>query len=291
MGLLSDWRAGALGQRIRRLFEPPLKLADYDRAAEVGRQSRRILEPVARELGVDYDRSYMTAPRSDAELVMNAMFCGSDLLEPFASVESWPVDDFGRGTSKPEAQSAADHLKEALRRGEGRDATSVMAQGYGRALAATWRSSAPMDEHRDVADQLRESALASDGLAELVAATWPARGYEAVLERVAQADAQRMFEIDNPDAMADLRAYARQTRAIAEALAVAMSARFDEFADAILGPVYQVHPGYMIVQQTRWTAKASSWSNLLRAEPVSQREVGQAYMERAARGEFDPPQA
>jgi len=53
----------------------------------------------------------------------------------------------------------------------------------------------------------------------------------------------------------------------------------------------RVHPGYMIAQQTRWAGKTSSWSNLLRAEPVSQREVGQAYMERAARGEFEPPQA
>jgi hypothetical protein len=221
---------------------------------------------------------------------MNTFFCGADLLEPFASTKEWPVDDFGRGPSETEARKAADCVKDALRRKEGHDAISVMAQGFGRALAVTWRTGAEMADRAEAPDsggQLRRNAAASEKLADLVASTWPVRGYGTVLGRVAEADAQRMFDVDNPDAPWDLASYARRTRAIAESLAVALSARFDEFADAILGPVYEVHPRYMILQHTRWAGRTSSWANLLRPEPRSQAEVDQEYMERAARGDFD----
>jgi hypothetical protein len=146
-----------------------------------------------------------------------------------------------------------------------------------------------MDEYRDAADRLRKNAAASEQLADLVASLWPVRGYEAALEQVAHADAHRPFDVDNPHARVDLRDYALKTRTMAEALAVAMSARFDEFADAILGPVYQVHLGYMGAQGSNWANNADSWSNLLRAEPASQREVHRASME-SARSDSDSPQ-
>jgi hypothetical protein len=297
MGLLSHWRmrVALASERVRRPFDtyPAAEAArqspDRYRAAEAGTRLRLVLEPVARELGVDYDRWHGTPPRSDPEVVMSAMWCGANLLVPFVYPNIWPVDDVGRGISKPDAEKAEGCLEEALHSKQGRDAISMMAQGYGRALAAQWRTAAEMDEYRDAADRLRKNAAASEQLADLVASIWPVRGYEAALEQVARADVHRLVD-EYPNAMIDLRDYALKTHAIAEALAVAMSARFDEFADAILGPLYEVHPRYMLAQGSNWTGNADSWSNLLRTEPASQREVDQAYME-SARGDFDSPQA
>ena len=308
VGLLNDLRPRELGRRIRRFVvadwldeatrtaeanrpaEADRALEADHRALEAGKRLRRILEPVARELGVDYDRSYQTPPSSDVEVAMSAMRSGTRLLDPFVSMNIWPVDEFGRGISKPDAEKAEAYLDGVLRRKQGRDAISMMAQGYGRTVAAQWRRAAEMDEYRDASDRLRENATASEHLADLVASIWPVRGYKAALEQVARADAHRLFDVDNPHARADLRDYALKTRAVADALAVAMSARFDEFAHAILGPIYELHVRYHADLLSMWAGEGKSWSNLLRADPVSQREVDQAYMERVF-GDSDLSQA
>jgi hypothetical protein len=262
MGMLSSWIAG-----------------------RSGRQTRRILEPVSKQLGVDYDHSYLAPPTSDAEIVMNALRCGAELLTPFASADGWPVDDFGRGISKRLANDAAKCVAAALEHEEGRDALSIMTQAYGQAVAATWRAAASQDEYRDVADQLMQSAASSERLADLVASTWPVEGYEAPLNEVARAEANRAYEPDNPDARVDLHNYAQQVRATADALAVAMSARFEEFQEAILGPVVEVHVGYSLRLSISWNFVGKSWSNLLSPDPVSQYDVTQALIGQAARGD------
>jgi len=252
------------------------------KARKLGKRARRVLEPVAEELGVDYDNSYLTPPTTDAELVMNALRCGEQLIVDFASAEGWPVDDLGRGISKDQARKAAKCVEQALLRKEGRDALSVMAQGYGRALAAGWRAAANTDEYRDASDRLKTSAARSERLATLVASTWPARGYEAVLAEVARADAHRMFDVDNPNALVDLSDYAWRARAIADALAVAMSARFEEFKAAILGPVFELHVGYNLLTSGSWTFIARQWGNLLEPHPLSRSDVAQKRMAEAA---------
>jgi hypothetical protein len=221
----------------------------------------------------------MTPPTSDAEVVMNAMHCGLDLIGDFtsASIGGWPVQSYGSviAISQGQARKAAKCVEKALRRTEGRDAISVMAQGFGRATAENWGAAASTDKYREVADRLNTNAAASEKLADLVASTWPATGYEAVLAKVAHAEGHRMFEVDNPDAMVDLARYARVARATADALAVAMSARFDEFEDAILGPVRGFHIGHDMQMGVSWRSASKHWANLLAPSPLSWADVAQ----------------
>jgi hypothetical protein len=240
---------------------------------------------MAEELGVDYDAAYFRRPTSNAEFAMNAMHCAEELICEFRDREGWPVDDFGRGTSKRQARRAAKYLRAALERKEGRDAISIAAQGYGRALASTWRAAATTGGNRDGAAQLVENAESSEKLADLVASIWPARGYEDVLERVALAETHRIFDPDDRDALVDLQDYARRARVTADALAVAMSARFDEFEDAIVGPVRALHIAHNVRLGATWNWVMWFWLNLCGESPTSQADVGHMLRSKAAQGD------
>jgi hypothetical protein len=242
-------------------------------ALSSGRFARRILEPVAIDLGVDYNGAHFTPPTTDAERAFAGLRCGEQFLHGFTNADEWPVDDFGGGITKRQARKAAAYLEKALERDEGRDALSMMTRGYGHEMATAWRLAAQQDEDRERAARLETSAAASEQLAELVGQHRPVRGYELALERVAKAERRRSYDPDNPDALIDLHSYGRRMRVIADALAVAFSARFDDFAEAILGPVYSYHVQHDILVLSDWNHVATFWSNLLASEPLSHSDV------------------
>jgi hypothetical protein len=222
---------------------------------------------------VDYDSSYFAPPVTDAEFVVGALRCADQLVRGYTYAETWPVHDGGYAVPKRQARRAAKHLERALEREQGRDALAVMASGYGRATARLWREAADSGEHGANPESLRVSADASDRLAELVERTWPVRGYHVVLERVGGRETRRMFDVDNPDALVNLRDYAYRMRAVADALAVALFDRFDEFEDAISGPVFAFHMKHNLLVLSDWNFATAFWSNLVSPHPVSHGEV------------------
>lgn len=224
-------------------------------------------------LEVGYDSSYFAPPVSDPEFVVGALRCADQLVRGYTYAETWPVHDGGYAIPKRQARTAAKHLQKALDREQGRDALAVMASGYGRATAMFWREAADSGEHDVDPESLRVRADASDRLAELVERAWPVRGYDVVLERVAGREARRMFDVDNPDALVNLRDYAYRMRAVADALAVALFDRFDEFEDAISGPVFAFHMKHNLLVLSDWNFAAAFWSNLVSPQPISHGEV------------------
>jgi len=239
----------------------------FGRGKEPGAAMRRILEPMAVQIGADYDDANIEPPGSDTQLVMVALLCGKELLYGFTYPDEWPSWGLG-SVDKRGARRAAKHLTQTLEQPAGRDAIALAAAGIGTALAALWGSAAQAAKHEDTATELRNRAIASEGLTALVSAAWPVSGYEHALGAVRRADEGRTFDIENPDAMIDLKDYARRARVTAEALAVAMSDRFDDFEDAITGPVWHLNVAASVLGSTQWVHVSALWVNLLRADPL-----------------------
>jgi hypothetical protein len=251
---------------------------------------RTIVGPLADRVGLNGAVAFLTPPKSEDELALAAVHCCFELLASFMDVEQWPSDRWGwPGISKREARRAATYLYSALRTTQGCDALVVMTSGYGRVIADYWRrtTQAIPFEYADSANELTVNAAASDELADLVALKFPLdQPYDAVLEevahaeqhrvygpaQVAQAEQQRFYGPHNPNAVVDL-GYAARVRAHADALAVAMFERFDEFAEAIIGPVAGYHVVYDDVISGQWARTLRSWWPLLHPNPPSRADL------------------
>jgi hypothetical protein len=230
--------------------------------------TRRVLDPVAHELGLDYDDTFYKPPESDAEVAMAALRCGEGLLHSFTYADEWPSDGFMDGLSKRDARKAARYMTRILPTDSGRDAISVMAQQFGLAMAATWRDAANATEDDEDADRLRSQATLSEGLAGLVNTVWPIEGYETVLTAVGESK-PIAYDVDNPDALMDLRLYFRRMTGYAAALGVAMCERFDDFERAILTPIWAFSVPYAMATTASWTYELKFWANLLREPSLS----------------------
>jgi hypothetical protein len=212
---------------------------------------------MADELGVSRYETMWTQPTTDAEIVMAALRCGQTLLHAFTEARWWPR--FPNGLSKREARKAAKYMTRVFPTDSGRDAVSLMAQQFGWVMGATWSDAADAVEDREEADSLLKSALLSIGVAKLVETVWPVHGYEAPLTAV-EMSKPVTYEVDNPDALVDLRLYLRRMIAYASALGVAMWERFDEFEQAILTPIWVFDAGYGTVTSASWTYVAGLWA-------------------------------
>jgi hypothetical protein len=240
-----------------------------------------VLEPMASKLGLNYYLSALDPPSSDTELAFEALRCGEQLLHAFTYPGEWPTEGFMNGLSGREARKAAKYLIRVLTSDSGRDAVSVMAEQYGQVMAATWRDAADEAEDDQSADRLRLQATLSHRLASLAATVWPVDGYQAVRQSAAEAK-PISYEIGNPDALVNLALDARRMRAYADALAVAMWNRFDDFERAILLPVWDFSPPYAMVTTASWAFVGKFWTNLLRDSPLSTSEVRQRAREEAS---------
>jgi hypothetical protein len=227
---------------------------------------------MASRLGLDYHQARVTPPRSDAALAMSAILCCTNLLYGRTYPDEWPSRDLG-SPDKRTARHAARYLRQVLESDVGRDAIVVVTTGYGERMAAFWREHADLPEHRGIADKLRANAYASEGIALLVAGIWPVDGYDAVLEQVRYADEHRDYDPENPKALVDLKDYSRRSRVMAEGLAVALSERFEEFEDAILGPLWHYNVMNNLLTNAATAYTIPFWSNLLSAAPVAHGDV------------------
>jgi hypothetical protein len=222
---------------------------------------------MADRIGADYDHASTNAPDSDTQRVMVALLCSKELLYSFTYWDQWPSWGLG-SVDKREARHAAKYLAQTLEQPTGRDAIAHGAAGIGTALAAFWQDTAKNVPHEVTAAELCERAASSEALSTLVSTAWPLAGYEPVLDAVRQAQGGRMFDVEKPDAMIDLKDYARHVRVTAESRAVAMSERFDHFETAITGPVRHLNVAAGALASGQWAHVGTLWGNLLRADPL-----------------------
>jgi hypothetical protein len=235
------------------------------RYERVGAYVSAVLAPMGERLGVDYYEAYLTAPQTDAERVFGALRCGQQLLMTFTRAEGWPDDSMGGlGGSKRARRKAAKHFAAALQTEDGHDAIAWLAQGYGAAMAQTWRKAAEPGADPDLS-----LAGPSDALSELVRSAWPVSDYHGVLAKIERAEARRLFDPDNPDAAADLSAYALRAGIMARAVALTMGSSYEQFALEITGPLYSLHLTYSIGMLADWAHVAPYWANLLRSDSLS----------------------
>ena len=110
-----------------------------------------------------------------------------------------------------------------------------------------------------------------------------------LLPFVASAEQNRFFDPDNPNAMIDLHAYADRARATAEALALAVGERYDEFAQGIIGPLMALDLEHASGMLADWNLLGEYWSNLLSSDPLPYREIVARVAAERGRDEFEPP--
>lgn len=235
--------------------------------------TRGALEPVAARLGLSYDLAFFEAPDTPEARALEALRCGFSLLMPFTYADEWPGQQAVGNVSKKDRSRAARFAQEALVEDEGRSAVAHMACGYGRGLAATWRRAAEDDEYADSVELLREDAERSEELGDYAARVWPPHGGADVIAKVVEAEEGRLCDPDNPDALVDLHGYAMRVRVTAEALALLLAPRFDEFAWAITSPIISFDLEHATGLTANWGYTGAFWSNALSDDPLSRHEV------------------
>ena len=243
------------------------------RDRQAGAYIRTVLTPMAAQLGVDYDQAALVPPVTAADRVFGALRCGVSLLMPYAAADGWPESSSaGLGGSPRTSRKAAKQFASALQTEDGRDGVAFMAQGYGAAMAATWRQATERASGREGAD-FAESAAASDELSRMVREAWPIADHHRVIPRVEQAEAGRHFDPGSADAVTDLRAYAMRAGVVARAVALVMGSYYAEFEHEITAPVRSLHLTQSVRMLADWGHTARFWSNLLLAEPAAHIDV------------------
>lgn len=231
---------------------------------------------MAEHLDLDYDGAALLPPATETERVFGALRCGVTLLMAYTDAGGWPESSpAGLGGSSRRLRKAAKLFRSALQTEDGRDGIAFAAQGYGAAMATTWRCAAEGASEREVGAYV-EAAGASDELSRMVREAWPVADHHCVLPRVEHAEARRLFDPANHDAAIDLRDYAMRVGVMARAVALVMGSYYAEFEYEILAPVYSLHLTQSVGTLADWGHVARFWSNLLLAEPAAHVEVVQA---------------
>lgn len=123
---------------------------------------------MAEHLDLDYDEAALLPPVTEAERVFGALRCGVTLLMPYTDAGGWPKSSpAGLGGSSRRLRKAAKQFGSALQTEDGRDGIAFAAQGYGAAMATTWRCAAESASEQEVGNYM-ESAGASDELSRMV---------------------------------------------------------------------------------------------------------------------------
>jgi hypothetical protein len=142
-----------------------------------------------------------------------------------------------------------------------------MTQGYAHEMAELWRRAAESGEEGLDPQQLRESAARSDALGKLAGERWPVNDPSGALALVALCERQRIADIDNPDAMVDLRAYFGRARVAFGAAAIALGPDLEEFQTFIYAPIAFLDLEVATGLQHDWVYQGEIWQNLLSDEP------------------------
>jgi hypothetical protein len=220
----------------------------------------RGLKPIAEHLGLDAWLAIVEAPTSHEAKALDAFRIGQSLLMTFTRPDGWPAIE------PREARAAAQRVRRAINADEGRSAVSCMTQGYAREMAAFWRRSAVTTDPAE-AEQLLESAARSEKLSELAERFWPVSDPYGALATIARAENDRFVNVDNTDAMIDLRTYFGRARASCCAAAIALGADHERFQTLTYSPVWALDLEFAAGLQADWLFQAKAWANLLTDSP------------------------
>ena len=235
----------------------------------------KAMEPIAKQFKLNYYDSMVASPRTPATRTLAALSCGASVLMDFAYPETWEQGWDESPLSKRECRKAAKRVQIALRKSEGREAIARAAQGFGLAQAALWRRAADpstklgQETPEELRAELPFSARTSEALAEQAAQAIPIKDPHGVLPKIAAAEEYRLYDPDNPDAMTDLRGYADRSHVCAEAVALALGAKFGNYEEAVVHPLKHLLMVYSTTSLASWAVISEYWTNLLRAEPVA----------------------
>jgi hypothetical protein len=222
---------------------------------------RVVLTPIGERHGIDYDTSTFAAPSRPEELGFEAVRCCTGLVMAFAYEDAWPTDD--RAVRKLGRKAAA-LVRDSVHDTPGRDAVTWAACRFGRVMADLRRRAAQAD--RDDADAYRDTADADERLAGLAASLWPVDEQHPAIAYAREL--RPGYEIDSPDALIDLHAYASHTAATVEALSLATWPSTPELESAITCWTYNLDLRFAGAVQSDWTLAASYWGNLIGPDPI-----------------------
>jgi hypothetical protein len=218
---------------------------------------------MAASLGIDYAESFYAPPSSDEARVFNAYRCGHSLLMSFTYLDGWA----NATREKRTARKAAKAFRAALLTTPGQNAVSHMTQGYAHEMADFWRRSASQSQDASEAMGLEESAVRSDALGVLAAQRWPLTDPFGALDRISLYESQRTVDVDNPDAMIDLRSYFGRARVACGAVALALGPDVEPYTGLLYMPVAFLDLEFATGLQSDWVFQLEIWANLLRDEP------------------------
>jgi hypothetical protein len=252
--------------------------------------ARQTLTPLCERFGLGYDESALFEPRTTEALIVNALRCGWELIDEFTTPDPWIHCDPYEDLPEKFAKGAAKHMRAAFLTDEGREAISCAAQGFARTTADLWFHTAmPRDVNDPSGSTLLGNAKRAEELAELVAQALPVQDPHGVLPRIAHAAEVRMFDVDNPDALINLRDYAARAKTTSDALALAAGDKYEDFERALIGPVMSLGIAYNAERLVAWALATEQLGNLLRPEPLAWVEVSQKMLKRQAEGQLFPP--
>ncbi len=193
---------------------------------------RAALTPMAGRLGVDYDESFVTPPRTESAVALDVFRSACNLFVVLAEPDGWI------GASRKDARRVAKQVRAGLSEAGARDGVSFMAQNHCWATAEFWLRAAAKPENAEVAEQLRLSADEMGALAELAAKSWPVSDELGVLEEIDHAWRNPVYDRDNPEAMIDLRWYGDRVRATCGAAALTLGKHFANVSPIVVRPIY-----------------------------------------------------
>lgn len=217
---------------------------------------------MAERLGLDPTQAMFSSPATPEAKVLDAYRIGQHLLMGYAAAEPW-VD---LGVEPKLARKAATLIDVAAITDRGRSAISYMTTGYGREFAGVFRRGVENSSHDPALVQ--ERARRSDELADLAAKHWPVADPGGALEWVANAQASRGIDLDNPDATVDLRLWFGQARVTCGAVGLALGSDLEALRDELYAAAAALRVEFAMGVKTDWGFHAESWGNLLSDEPL-----------------------
>lgn len=231
---------------------------------------RTALAPMAERCGVDYAESAVAVPATESQLAFEALRSCAPLLIAFAYEDAWPSDD---RTARKVGKRGASMVRQSFSDDPGRDAISWITRRYGHVLADMRRRAVP--EHPERTGAYGETAEADEWLAGLVSRAWPVVGHDAALSFARDRHESRSYDIDNPDAMVDLRAHAARVAATVEMLSIATWPAADEIIPVLTPWIYMFDLRFAKALLIDWRHVGNHWANLIQPERRSYADVAE----------------
>jgi hypothetical protein len=242
----------------------------FGRGGNTGKFQASVVEPMAKHLGLDYHRSFLTPPRSDEQRALDGYRIGATLLSHYAAPEWWSICEIDAPSARDQKRLAS-AARKALLSERGRGAVSLVAAGYSEYWGIKLRdtaSHAPADDPRDYLG----FAKGADDFSALLARRWPVYATAEKLEALGASE-ERIPVSDNP-AVTDYEDYGWSVHS--HAVAVLYLLPDDAPArEWILAKVRRFDLAFLVALRTTWQAEGERLLNLLVPEPVAMAQTYQ----------------